>query len=85
MKFTSIFFTASASIFEIYLNDTNKRARNMKFTSIFFTASASIFEIYLNDTNKRARKINIRFMHAQSCMDCLTVAGYWLKEPMPGL
>ena len=57
----------------------------MKFTSIFFTASAIIFEIYLNDTNKRARKINIRFMHAQSCMDCLTVAGYWLKEPMPGL
>ena len=50
MKFTSIFFTASASIFEIYLNNTNKRARNMKFTSIFFTASASIFEIYLNDT-----------------------------------
>ena len=50
MKFTSIFFTASASIFEVYLKDTYKRARNMKFTSIFFTASASIFEVYLKDT-----------------------------------
>jgi len=43
MKFTSIFFTASAAIFLIYHKDSNKRARNMKFTSIFFTASAAIF------------------------------------------
>ena len=52
MKFTSIFFTTSASIFEFYLKDTNKRVINMKFTSIFFTMSASIFEFYLKDTNK---------------------------------
>ncbi len=31
MKFTSIFFTANESIFEIYLRDTNKGARNMKY------------------------------------------------------
>ena len=36
MKFTSIFFTASASIFEFYLKDTNKRARNMKFALLFY-------------------------------------------------
>ena len=30
MKLASIFFKASASIFEVYLRDTNKRARNMK-------------------------------------------------------
>ena len=53
MKFTSIFFQASASILGICLKDTNKRARNMKFTSIFFQASASILEIYLKDRNKR--------------------------------
>ena len=55
MKFTSIFFTASESILEIYLKYTNKRARNMKFTSIFFTAIESILEIYLKYTNKRAK------------------------------
>ena len=55
MKFTSIFFTASVSIFAICRTDTNKRARNMKFTSIFFTASAGIFAIYRTDTNKRAK------------------------------
>ena len=59
MKFTSIFFTASENIFEVYLKDTNKRARNMKFTSIFFTASENIFEVYLKDRNKRARKPTI--------------------------
>ena len=53
MKFTSIFFTASASIFcDEVTKDTNKRARNMKFTSIFFTASASIFcDEVTKDTN----------------------------------
>jgi len=56
MKFTSIFITASASIFMVYHKDTNKRARNMKFTSIFITASASIFMVYHKDTNKRANK-----------------------------
>ena len=50
MKFTSIFFTASESIFAIYCKDTNKRAINMKFTSIFFTANESIFAIYCKDT-----------------------------------
>ena len=30
MKFTSIFFTASESIFDIYLRDTNKRARKKR-------------------------------------------------------
>ena len=48
MKFTSIFFTASAVYIRDYLKYTNKRARNMKFTSIFFTASVSILE----DTKK---------------------------------
>ena len=36
----NIFHSECAIIFEIYLKDTKKRARNMKFTSIFFTASA---------------------------------------------
>ena len=45
MKLVSIFFTASVSIFEIYLKYYNKRARIMKFTSIFFMASESIVEI----------------------------------------
>lgn len=36
MKLASIFFTASASIFEIYFKVTNKRARIMKFISIIF-------------------------------------------------
>ena len=44
MKLASIFFKASANIFEIPLRDTNKRARNMKLASIFFKASANIFE-----------------------------------------
>jgi|GEM_PF-4707748 len=55
MKFTSIIFTASESILEIYLTYTHKRARIMKFTSIIFTASESILEIYLTYTHKRAR------------------------------
>ena len=42
MKFTSIFFTASASIFEVQLKDNNKRARNIKLAWIFFIASESI-------------------------------------------
>ena len=50
MKFTSIIFTASESILEIYLTYTHKRARIMKFASIIFTASGSILEIYLTYT-----------------------------------
>ena len=52
MKFTSIFFTASESIFAIYRKDRDKRARKMKFTSFFFTASASFFTIYRKDIHK---------------------------------
>ena len=57
MKLASIFFTASESIFEVYLKYlANKRARNMKLASIFFTASENIFEVYLKYlANKRAR------------------------------
>ena len=55
MKFASIFFATSVSIFEVYLKDTNKRVRNMKFSSIFFATSASIFEVYLKDTNIQAK------------------------------
>ena len=40
MKFTSLFFKASASIFGLQPKVPNKRARNMKFTSLFFKASA---------------------------------------------
>ena len=47
-------FIESESIFEVYLKDTNKRARNMKFTSIFFKASA----VYLRDLSQR--RINER-------------------------
>ena len=36
MKFTSLFFKASAVYLRVYLKDNNKRARNMKFTSLFF-------------------------------------------------
>ena len=50
-----IFFTASESIFEVYLKYTNKRAINNKFTWLFLTASESIFEVYLKYLNKRAR------------------------------
>ena len=39
MKFTSMFFTASAVYLRRLGKDTNKRAKNMKFTSMFFTAS----------------------------------------------
>ena len=39
MKFTSYFSQRVQRILEVYLKDSNKRARNMKFTSIFFTAS----------------------------------------------
>ena len=52
MKFTSIIFTASESILEIYLKYCDKRARIMKFASIIFTASESILEIYLNVREK---------------------------------
>ncbi len=48
-------FTASASILEIHLKDTNKRARNMKFTSIFLQRVQNIFEVLLKKTNKRAK------------------------------
>ena len=56
MKLVSIFFTASESIFEVYLKYWNKRARNMKLASLFFTASGSLFEIYLKYTAKNRKK-----------------------------
>ena len=59
MKFTSIFFTASVSIFEIYLKYYNKRARNMKLVSIIFTASVSIVEIYLKYSEKNFQETEI--------------------------
>ena len=53
MKLVSIFFTASESIFEVYLKYWNKRARNKKLVSIFFTASESIFEVFFKYTVKK--------------------------------
>ena len=64
MKFTSIFFTASASIFEIYLNDTNKRARNMKFTQYFSqrvqVSSRFISTIQINEREKSTSDLCMR-------------------------
>ena len=48
MKFTSIIFSASESILEVYFKYTDKRANNMKFSSIIFSASESIFEVTLD-------------------------------------
>ena len=59
MKLVSIFFTASESIFEIYLKYYDKRARNMKLVSIFFTTSESIFEIYLKYTKSRREMVGL--------------------------
>ena len=56
MKFTSIFFTASAKYLRVYLKDTNKQARNMKFTSIFFTASAKYLRVYLKESPPNIKK-----------------------------
>ena len=56
MKLVSIFFTASESIFEVYLKYWNKRARNKKLASLFFAASESIFETYLKYTAKNRKK-----------------------------
>ena len=50
MKFTSIFFTTSESIFENYLKDTNKRVINIKFTSIFLWFVHKICKICISDT-----------------------------------
>ena len=46
MKLASIFFTASKSIFEVHLKDTNKRVRYAKFTLAYFKTSESIFDFY---------------------------------------
>ncbi len=53
MKFTTIFFTASENIFEVYLKDTNKRANKKDYEKkssllflavlFLFSASESIF------------------------------------------
>ncbi len=51
MKFISIFFTASVTIFVVSTNVSDKRARNMKFISIFFTASAENIRGNLKDVN----------------------------------
>ena len=40
MKFTSIYFKASAVYIRVHRKYSNKRARYMKFTSIYFKASA---------------------------------------------
>ena len=37
MKFTSMFFTASDSIFEIFLKGTNKQAKKKQRQGIFLT------------------------------------------------
>ena len=87
MKFTSIFFTASAynlrglpqrytrnereiwsllqyfsqrvhTIFEVYLKDSKKWARNMKITSIFFTAST---RYHRGNTQRHLNLSNYRF------------------------
>ena len=52
MKFTSMFFKASAGYLSGERKDTNKRARNMKFTSMFFKASAGYLRGERKDTNK---------------------------------
>ena len=70
MKFTSIFFTASESILEVYLKNTHKRARNTKFASIFFTASESILEIYLKYTNNPKYDIGLGLIISFFANDC---------------
>ena len=49
MKFTSMFFTASDSIFEIFLKGTNKRAKKKQRQGIFFIFT--VFKAHVLDTN----------------------------------
>jgi predicted AAA+ superfamily ATPase len=47
MKFTSMFFTASDSIFEIYLKDSKKRAKKKQRKVIFFDTGFFSRSFYL--------------------------------------
>ena len=47
MKFTSMFFTASNSIFEIFLKGTNKRAKKKQRQGIFFDTEFFPYSRYL--------------------------------------
>ena len=42
MKLASIFFTASESILEVYLKNTNNKSEKYKVYLVFFAASESI-------------------------------------------
>ena len=51
MKFTSMFFTASDSIFEIYLKDSKKRAKKKQREAIFFRYRIfSTFILFMHNT-----------------------------------
>ena len=45
MKFTSIFFTASENIFEVYLKDTKKRARKPTISHPLYEVSKTITDM----------------------------------------
>ena len=47
MKFTSMFFTASNSIFEIFLKGTNKQAKKKQRQGIFFDTEFFPYSRYL--------------------------------------
>ncbi|MBQ3623338.1 MAG: hypothetical protein IJA04_06505, partial [Bacteroidaceae bacterium] len=51
----NIFYSECTTIFDVYIKDIKKRAKNMKFTSIFFTASAPLSSMF---TSKIAIKSN---------------------------
>ena len=55
MKLASNFSKRVQIIFEFYLKDSHKRARNMKLASIFFKASAVYLRDFLKDSHKRAK------------------------------
>ena len=55
MKLASNFSKRVQIIFEFYLKDSHKRARNMKLASNFSKRVQIIFEFYLKDSHKRAK------------------------------
>ena len=67
MKFTSIFYKASAAYIRLKSKDTNKRAENMKFTSIFYKASAAYIRLKSKDNNKRAIKAKFILTFYSEC------------------
>ena len=59
MKLASIFFTASESILEVYLKNTNNKSEKYKVYLVFFAASESILEVYLKNTNNKSEKYKV--------------------------